>query len=81
MKKALSAAGITPSSSKTYTLSDIEAALSKIHDGSQAYVGCDSGSLNQVWYFFNVRGNAIDGQYDATAPRKSISPFPLQLEI
>ncbi|KAJ5314764.1 uncharacterized protein N7443_001648 [Penicillium atrosanguineum] len=66
--KALSAAGITPSSSKTYTLSAIEAALSKVHDGSQAYLGCDNGSLNQVWYFFNVRGNAIDGQYDASAP-------------
>jgi ribonuclease T2 len=51
-------------------LSDIEAALSKLHSGSQAYVGCENGSLNQVWYFFNVRGNAIDGQYEATAPRK-----------
>ncbi|KAJ5676530.1 uncharacterized protein N7477_002163 [Penicillium maclennaniae] len=74
--QALAAAGITPSSSKTYTLSAIEAALSKLHGGSQAYVGCESGSLNEVWYFFNVRGNAIDGLYEATAPRKS-SPISL----
>jgi len=71
--QALSDAGITPDSSKTYSLSDIEAALTKLH-GSQAYVSCEDGSLNQVWYFYNVRGNAIDGQYEATAPRK----YPLR---
>ncbi|KAJ5114324.1 Ribonuclease T2 [Penicillium alfredii] len=65
--KALSDAGIKPSSSKTYSRSDIEAALSKLH-GAEAYIGCKSGKLNQVWYFFNVRGNAIDGKYQATRP-------------
>ncbi|KAJ5578741.1 Ribonuclease T2 [Penicillium hispanicum] len=65
--KALSKAGITPDDSKTYSLSDIESALSDLHDGKQAYVGCEDGKLNQVWYFFNVAGNAIDGQYEATA--------------
>ncbi|KAF3398429.1 Ribonuclease T2 [Penicillium rolfsii] len=63
--KALAAAGITPSSSKTYTLSAIQAALTTLHDGASVYLGCSSGSLNQVWYFFNVAGNAIDGQYEA----------------
>jgi ribonuclease T2 len=66
--KALSAAGITPDSSKTYKLSDIEDALAKIHGGQKPYVGCDSGALNQLYYFYNIGGNAIDGQYKAVAP-------------
>ncbi|KAJ5167486.1 Ribonuclease T2 [Penicillium canariense] len=64
--KALSDAGITPSSSKTYSLSKIQSALSTLHDGAEVYLGCDNGSLNEVWYFFNVAGNAIDGQYVAS---------------
>ncbi|KAJ5994792.1 Ribonuclease T2 [Penicillium waksmanii] len=63
--KALSDAGITPDESKTYTLSEIQSALSKLH-GAEVYVSCDSGKLNQAWYFFNVGGNAITGKYQAT---------------
>ncbi|KAJ5948334.1 Ribonuclease T2 [Penicillium verhagenii] len=66
--QALSSAGITPDDSKTYELSDIQAALSKLHGGSAPYVGCEDGALNQMYYFFNVAGNAIDGQYYPTAP-------------
>ncbi|KAK4864021.1 hypothetical protein LT330_010231 [Penicillium expansum] len=62
--KALAAAGITPSTSKTYTLSAIQKALTSMH-GASVYVGCSSGKLNQAWYFFNVKGNAIDGTYKA----------------
>ncbi|KAJ5673645.1 Ribonuclease T2 [Penicillium longicatenatum] len=69
--KALSAAGITPSDSKTYELSDIQTALSKLHGGSKPYVGCEDGALSQMYYFFNVAGNAIDGQYQPTAPLES----------
>ncbi|KAJ5625218.1 Ribonuclease T2 [Penicillium lagena] len=65
---ALSNAGITPDSSKTYDLADIQNALSKIHSGVTAYVGCESDSIDEVWYFFNVRGNVIDGTYQPTAP-------------
>jgi ribonuclease T2 len=68
--QALAAAGITPDSSKTYSLSDIQAALSNLHGGASVYIGCSSGSLNQVWYFYNVAGNAIDGQYQAVDTRK-----------
>jgi ribonuclease T2 len=68
--QALSDAGITPSSSKTYTLSAIQAALTNLHDGASVYLGCSSGVLNEVWYFFNVAGNAIDGQYQAVDTRK-----------
>ncbi|KAJ5259222.1 Ribonuclease T2 [Penicillium angulare] len=64
--KALESAGITPDDSKTYELSDIQSALAKIHGNATPYLGCDSDSLSEVWYFFNVAGNAIDGQYKAT---------------
>ncbi|KAL2001813.1 hypothetical protein VTN02DRAFT_1188 [Thermoascus thermophilus] len=64
--KALSAAGITPSSSTTYHLSDIQNALSAAHGGHQVRLGCSNGELNEVWYFFNVKGNAITGEYVAT---------------
>ncbi|KAJ5614802.1 Ribonuclease T2, partial [Penicillium herquei] len=66
--QALSSAGITPDDSKTYELSDIQSALSKLHGGSEPYVGCEDDSLDQVYYFFNVAGNAIDGQYVPAAP-------------
>ncbi|KAJ5382235.1 hypothetical protein N7517_000146 [Penicillium concentricum] len=62
--KALAAAGITPSTSKTYTLAAIQAALTKLH-GAKVYLGCSSSKLNEVWYFYNVKGNAIDGTYEA----------------
>lgn len=64
--QALSAAGITPSSSTTYQLSDIQNALSAAHGGHQVRLGCSNGELNEVWYFFNVKGNAITGEYVAT---------------
>lgn len=68
--QALAAAGITPDSSKSYTLSQIQSALSQVTHGTTVYLGCSSGALNEVWYFFNVQGNVIDGQYKATNSRK-----------
>ncbi|PLB33426.1 T2 family ribonuclease [Aspergillus candidus] len=66
--KALADAGIKPDESKTYELSEIEAALAKLHGGKKPSVSCDSGALNQAWYFYNVQGNAIDGKYEPAEP-------------
>ncbi|KAH8699153.1 putative ribonuclease T2 [Talaromyces proteolyticus] len=72
---ALNAAGITPSSSKTYSLSDIVAAAGKNHNGKEVYFSCKSGELNAASYYFNLRGNAINGQYVAVdSPQKSNCP-------
>ncbi|KKK12241.1 hypothetical protein P175DRAFT_0499360 [Aspergillus ochraceoroseus IBT 24754] len=71
--QALSDAGITPSDYNTYNLADIQNALAAIHDGYAPYVGCKDGNLNQVWYFFNVKGNAIDGTYVSAEPLSSSS--------
>lgn len=62
--KALADAGITPGSDE-YDLSDLEDALAKIHDGKKPQLSCESGELNQVYYYFVVQGNAIDGTYKA----------------
>jgi len=73
----LSAAGIRPSNSTNYTLSDIQAALTKGY-GQLPYVGCagpkynstpagagsnDGGSiyLDEVWYYFHVYGKPQSG--------------------
>ncbi|KAL4915510.1 ribonuclease T2-like protein [Aspergillus aurantiobrunneus] len=62
--KALADAGITPSDSETYSLNDIHDALSAIHDGNAPYVGCDGDNLNEIWYFYYVRGNLITGSFE-----------------
>ena len=31
---------------------------------------CNGDRLNQVYYYYNVRGNAIDGVYKASAARE-----------
>lgn len=65
--KALAAAGITPSSSKTYTSAEIQAALTKV-TGYEVVLGCSSGKLNQAWYSYNVKGSVQTGEFVATAP-------------
>ncbi|KAF3986317.1 hypothetical protein FT663_04932 [Candidozyma haemuli var. vulneris] len=56
-------AGITPSADKPYALKDIEAALAHGHSGSKVYVGCRDGNLSEIWYYYHVKGNVLDGEY------------------
>ena len=76
--QALSAAGITPSTSKTYTLDEIHSALGDIHDGYAPYVSCDSDNLNEIWYFYNVRGNLITGEFEPTEKCK-LTPISIAM--
>ncbi|KAK5694852.1 hypothetical protein LTR97_009443 [Elasticomyces elasticus] len=74
----LGASGIYPSNSTTYSLSDMESALSQQY-GAVPYLGCsgprynttvaganstDSGRtvLSEVWYYFHAYGRPQDGQ-------------------
>lgn len=66
----LSAAGITPSSTATYTSAAIQAALTKNH-GASVYLGCDDDELSQVYYYFNVRGSVQNGTFVATAAQET----------
>ena len=80
----LNAAGITPSSTATYTTAQIQSALSKNRDGHQVYLGCQSGALNEVWYFFNVQGSVQTGTFEpsdlvgskSTCPSTGIKYLP-----
>ncbi|KAK3671444.1 Ribonuclease T2 precursor (RNase T2) [Recurvomyces mirabilis] len=60
----LSDAGIVPSSRTTYSTAQIQAALAAKHGGRDVYLGCRSGQLNEVWYFFNVAGSLQTGSFE-----------------
>ncbi|KAH8914203.1 ribonuclease T2 [Atractiella rhizophila] len=66
----LSAAGISPSSSATYTLSQIESALQDAF-GQPVYVACSGNNLNQVWYYYNTKGNIASGSFIPVEPTDS----------
>lgn len=72
----LSDAGIVPSSSATYTTAQIQAALSKNHGGKEVHLGCQRGALNEIWYFFNVRGSVQTGTFVPSDPIGSSSTCP-----
>jgi hypothetical protein len=63
----LSDAGIVPSESRTYTAAAINAAL-KAFRGVEAKIQCDKGELNEIWYFYHVRGSLQTGTFIPTKP-------------
>jgi ribonuclease T2 len=71
----LSDAGITPSSSKTYTSSAIQSALEN-QFGHPVTLMCSSGALNQIYYTFNVQGSVQSGTFVAVDPLGQTSNCP-----
>lgn len=71
----LSAAGIVPSATKTYTLAAIQAALTA-HHGHNVVIRCSGGALNELWYHFNVQGSVQSGTFKAVDPVGSGSTCP-----
>ncbi|KAG9239069.1 ribonuclease-like protein T2 [Amylocarpus encephaloides] len=65
--QALINAGITPSTTKTYTSAQIQAAL-KAAFGVTAIIQCSSGALDEVWYSYYVQGSVATGTFIATTP-------------
>lgn len=65
--KFLSAAGIEPSNTKTYTAAEIQAALTKPR-GHAVAIQCKNGELDEIWYFYNVKGSVQSGEFIATDP-------------
>jgi ribonuclease T2 len=66
----LAAAGIIPSTEKTYTRAEIEAAL-QAPRGVKAIIQCDyrnPGEFREIWYHFLVRGSLQDGDFVASDP-------------
>jgi ribonuclease T2 len=72
---ALAAAGITPSRTKTYTLRELQDALSAV-TGSRVWLGCQGRYLNQAWYYYNVRGSLQTGEFVPTEPSYSRGGCP-----
>ncbi|EIW64001.1 ribonuclease T2 [Trametes versicolor FP-101664 SS1] len=58
----LSAAGITPSTSKTFTLATLTAAL-KAATGVTPALNCDGTAINEIEWYFNVKGSLFDGVF------------------
>ncbi|KAI9734089.1 MAG: ribonuclease T2-like [Claussenomyces sp. TS43310] len=67
---ALANAGITPSTSVTYTQAQIQQALTAV-TGSSVVLGCSRGQLNQAWYSYNVKGSLQTGTFVPTDPAGS----------
>ncbi|KAB8299782.1 hypothetical protein EYC80_000034 [Monilinia laxa] len=63
----LANAGIVPSSTKTYTSAEIQAAI-KAGFGYTATIGCTSSTLNQIWYSFEVKGSVATGTFVPITP-------------
>lgn len=72
----LAAAGITPSTSKTYTTAQIQAALQANRPGVSVTLGCSSGKLNEIWYHYDVRGSVQTGEFVAADPDGTKSTCP-----
>ncbi|KAI0695632.1 ribonuclease T2 [Cytidiella melzeri] len=66
----LSQGGILPSSSKTFTLSQITTAL-KSASGVTPALDCDGSSLNEISWYFHLKGSLLDGEFvPIDAPEK-----------
>ncbi|KAF7907735.1 uncharacterized protein EAF01_005321 [Botrytis porri] len=63
----LANAGIVPSTTKTYTSAQIQAAITAGF-GYPATIQCTSSSLNEIWYSFEVRGSVATGTFVPIAP-------------
>lgn len=59
----LSDAGITPSATKTYTLSKLTSALASGSGGFTPSLDCDGSTITQISWYFNLKGSVIDGTF------------------
>ncbi|OJK05180.1 hypothetical protein ASPACDRAFT_74698 [Aspergillus aculeatus ATCC 16872] len=73
--ETLAKANILPSYTKTYTRREIEDVLSQSH-GAEVTIRCRHGSLNEVWYYFNVAGPLVSGKFVPSDPDGQISNCP-----
>lgn len=65
--KWLVAAGITPSTSRTYTLSQLQS-VARANFGRDAVWKCSNGALNEVWWGFTTVGNVQSGSFNPASP-------------
>ncbi|KAG6035552.1 hypothetical protein E4U41_006012 [Claviceps citrina] len=74
----LAEAGITPLSTKYYSLNKIQGVLSEKH-GAKVTLSCKGKSLNEVWYHYNVRGSLQTGKFVPAEPDGTKGKCPSQV--
>lgn len=72
----LAAAGITPTTSKTYTTAQIQSAIQAKRPGVSVTLGCKSSALNEIWYHYDVRGSLQTGTFVPANPDGTKSTCP-----
>lgn len=76
----LLAAGIKPSATQTYALTDVQAALKRAH-GATPYVGCNkNGEMTEFWYFWNLAGSVVTGGRYQAVESTTTSSCPTTLK-
>ncbi|KIJ66238.1 hypothetical protein HYDPIDRAFT_86785 [Hydnomerulius pinastri MD-312] len=71
----LADAGITPSTSETYTLSSLLSALEAGSGGYAPALSCSSSTLSSISWYFNLKGSVIDGTFvPINSPESSSCP-------
>ncbi len=74
--KWLAAAGIVPSTTQTYTLAQIQAALTAGY-GHNVIINCNNKKeLDELWYHYNVQGSIQTGKFIPVDPVGSPSTCP-----
>ncbi|KAL8958242.1 MAG: hypothetical protein Q9193_004660, partial [Seirophora villosa] len=63
----LADAKILPSTTVTYSAKQIEEALSKPRNVNVT-IQCRNGELDEIWYFYNVRGSLQTGEFVPSDP-------------
>jgi len=72
----LANAGILPDSSRTYTLRTLTDALTSASGGFTPALDCHRGSLTQIYWYFNLKGSLIDGDFvPISAPKAGNCPY------
>lgn len=57
--------GILPSYDRQYSVAEFSSAILKHTGGKTVFLGCDrSNNVNQVWYYYKLRGSVADGSFE-----------------
>ncbi|CAL8585010.1 Ribonuclease T2 precursor (RNase T2) [Xanthoria parietina] len=75
----LAAKGITPSPTTTYKSENIQKALAEPR-GVQVTIRCSKGELNEIWYFYNVKGSVETGSFVPAEPDGAKSNCPADVK-
>ncbi|KAJ8084526.1 hypothetical protein PM082_003298 [Marasmius tenuissimus] len=71
----LASQGITPSSTATYTLSQLTSALTAASGGFKPALQCSGSNLNSISWYYNLKGSVIDGNFvPISSPISSTCP-------